>query len=565
MNNVINISQSNSAKRFSCSTANYVKKPQISSIVPNELIEPKSSPSQPIKIFNNSIRFYNNSEKFQQVEIGTSKENDNEDCVINNRLSERIIENNSKKEYSTTKNMISNTGIMTNYDSKSLLGSVAHNNNIVKNDFADDTLFLSIIDSKKEKKPSGLKTKDLITIINKRKQLQVSNANKESVIKESNKKVNDDGVQTSFIFQEEMFVIHTNPDVVSEDNVNVNAPTPKKEDINNTLNNYMNIEHNEDTVTENNFEIINNDNTMKNSITTTNLAQKESEEFNKENNSIDNNNISQSIKCEETQVEELDFDKFRQQNETKEINISTSMHINDLNDNNTTIKKMNFFEETLNRIKKKETKDKIDIPVLSNKDKLVFDNKKLKKSNVFTSSRYDNNYKEIQKKTKNYNISYKPKNEIPFPKPKITIDTKSTKHTIIVDNNSRNNDTNVYKRKHIKTNSCVFTNNNMKTPVNIEKEQIKKKKPRKMQNYSEIYKVRMSSYKQSKRQNEESHHSRYLNRSMEINNIDITDNKQHEFYVPKIDSSITNRINNQQSNISYRERQYRPHNQSSIN
>ena len=107
MNNVINISQSNSAKRFSCSTANYVKKPQISSIVPNELIEPKSSPSQPIKIFNNSIRFYNNSEKFQQVEIGTSKENDNEDCVINNRLSERIIENNSKKEYSTTKNMIS--------------------------------------------------------------------------------------------------------------------------------------------------------------------------------------------------------------------------------------------------------------------------------------------------------------------------------------------------------------------------------------------------------------------------------------------------------------------------
>ena len=321
MNNVINISQSNSAKRFSCSTANYVKKPQISSIVPNELIEPKSSPSQPIKIFNNSIRFYNNSEKFQQVEIGTSKENDNEDCVINNRLSERIIENNSKKEYSTTKNMISNTGIMTNYDSKSLLGSVAHNNNIVKNDFADDTLFLSIIDSKKEKKPSGLKTKDLITIINKRKQLQVSNANKESVIKESNKKVNDDGVQTSFIFQEEMFVIHTNPDVVSEDNVNVNAPTPKKEDINNTLNNYMNIEHNEDTVTENNFEIINNDNTMKNSITTTNLAQKESEEFNKENTSIDNNNISQSIKCDETQVEELDFDKFRQQNETKEINI----------------------------------------------------------------------------------------------------------------------------------------------------------------------------------------------------------------------------------------------------
>ena len=105
----------------------------------------------------------------------------------------------------------------------------------------------------------------------------------------------------------------------------------------------------------------------------------------------------------------------------------------------------------------------------------------------------------------------------------------------------------------------------MKTPVNIEKEQIKKKKPRKMQNYSEIYKIRMSSYKQSKRQNEESHHSRYLNRSMEINNIDITDNKQHEFYVPKIDSSITNRINNQQSNISYRERQYRPHNQSSIN
>ena len=75
----------------------------------------------------------------------------------------------------------------------------------------------------------------------------------------------------------------------------------------------------------------------------------------------------------------------------------------------------------------------------------------------------------------------------------------------------------------------------------------------------------LSSYKQSKRQNEESHHSRYLNRSMEINNIDITDNKQHEFYVPKIDSSITNRINNQQSNISYRERQYRPHNQSSIN
>ena len=115
---------------------------------------------------------------------------------------------------------------------------------------------------------------------------------------------------------------------------------------------------------------------------------------------------------------------------------------------------------------------------------------------------------------------------------------------------------------------CIFAemvNGSILFQAYSEKEQIKKKKPRKMQNYSEIYKVRMSSYKQSKRQNEESHHSRYLNRSMEINNLDITDNKQHEFYVPKIDSSITNRINNQQSNISYRERQYRPHNQSSIN
>ena len=96
----------------------------------NELLEPKVPLFHPIKIFNISNRsFFSN----KQVEIRGNSENDNDDYVINTRMSEKVID-----KANTCKHGISNTGIMTNYDSRSLVNE-------------DETLLLSLIDATSQK------------------------------------------------------------------------------------------------------------------------------------------------------------------------------------------------------------------------------------------------------------------------------------------------------------------------------------------------------------------------------------------------------------------------------
>ena len=382
----------------------------------NELLEPKVPLFHPIKIFNISNRsFFSN----KQVEIRGNSENDNDDYVINTRMSEKVID-----KANTCKHGISNTGIMTNYDSRSLVNE-------------DETLLLSLIDAtsqKKKKKNSGLKTQDLINIAKKRKQMNFIK-NKSKTVVESK----SDGVQTSFIFP-------------CDDN------------------------------SENIFEIV------VNNVNEDVCEVKDTTEL-ESNQSSDEHYESISHKCEETQVDEIDFAKYQQQNETREINITSLNNTNDNANVSDTLKKINFFEETLSKLKPKDPKDKINFNL-----KLV----------TKTNSRYDNN------------------------------------------NNSTNNEnrpsSEIYRKKHIKNNSCIFIQNPLKNekspkekenkkPENIQK----KKKNRKFQNYSDIYKEKIK-----KIPNPTQHKYNRLNNSMD-------------------------KTNEKNSPLTNRERKYRHHNQSSIN
>lgn len=240
-----------------------------------------------------------------------------------------------------------------------------------------------------------------------------------------------------------------------------------------------------DDNSENNFEIVVN-NVNDDVCEVKDMTELES------NKSSDEHCESISHKFEETQIDEIDFAKYQQQNETKEINITSLNNTNNANVSDT-LKKINFFEETLSKLKPKDSKDKINFNL-----KII----------TKTNSRYDNN--------------------------SINNDT----------NNENHPSSEIYQKKHIKNNSCIFIQNSLKKEKNAKEKELKKpenfqkkKKNRKFQNYSDIYKAKIK-----KIPNPPQHKYNRLNNSMD---------KTNEINTP---SSITNR-----------ERQYRHHNQSSIN
>ena len=122
----------------------------------------------------------------------------------------------------------------------------------------------------------------------------------------------------------------------------------EKEIINKNPNpSFISVITNEDFKIESNKNSIINTEEEKSSIIESIINPKSLSSFNQKN--------------EETQIEEYDQDKYKLQNETKEINLS-AYSIN----KNIDSKKINYFEETLEKFPKKENKDIIHYEILNN-------------------------------------------------------------------------------------------------------------------------------------------------------------------------------------------------------
>ena len=316
---------------------------------------------------------------------------------------------------------------------------------------------------------------------------------------------------------------------------------------------------------------------------------------------------TQKNDIEETQLEEYDQDKYRMQNETKEINMSSYMNSlyiknkendikskendiinkeNDIKNNIDEKKKINYFEETLEKIPKKEIKDKINdncINLIPNENNQFQLSKRsnssigIMKKESFRNNRYEN----FQPKNSNKNISNDNNNmmmkinnsaitnkvmsKIPIPMRKNSeISLKSSK-----------NDYKITERENKKFDSCVVTleNNYKKSEYNNNnscKIKNKKKKQRRIDSYSDYYKQKIEKYIKEEPKyinSNNSHEEGYfykpnLNNSNEnsnkINSNKIINNKPNNIYlkptidnIPKDNSNNNNELLNKHNKSTY--------------
>ena len=293
---------------------------------------------------------------------------------------------------------------------------------------------------------------------------------------------------------------------------------------------------------------------------------------------------TQKNDIEETQIEEYDQDKYRLQNETKEINMSSYMNSlyiknkeNDIKNNIDEKKKINYFEETLEKIPKKEIKDKINdncINLIPN-DNNQFQLSKRSNSSIgimkkesFRNNRYENfqpknsnnninnDNNNMMMKINNSAITNKVMSKIPIPIRKNSeISLKSSK-----------NDYKITERDNKKFDSCVVTleNNYKKSEYNNNSCKIKnkKKKQRRIDSYSDYYKQKIEMYTKEEPKyinSNNSHEEGYfykpnLNNSNEnsnkINSNKIINNKPNNIYLKPTNDNIPKDNNNNNNNNS---------------
>ena len=302
---------------------------------------------------------------------------------------------------------------------------------------------------------------------------------------------------------------------------------------------------------------------------------------------------TQKNDIEETQIEEYDQDKYRMQNETKEINMSSYMNSlyiknkeNDIKNNIDEKKKINYFEETLEKIPKKEIKDKINdncINLIPN-DNNQFQLSKRSNSSIgimkkesFRNNRYEN----FQPKNSNKNISNDNNNMMMKINNSAITNKVMSKIPIPIRKNSEisfkssKNDYKITERDNKKFDSCVVTleNNYKKSEYNNNnscKIKNKKKKQRRIDSYSDYYKQKIEKYIKEEPKyinSNNSHEEGYfykpnLNNSNEnsnkINSNKIINNKPNNIYlkptidnIPKDNSNNNNELLNKHNKSTY--------------
>ena len=372
-----------------------------------------------------------------------------------------------------------------------------------------------------------------------------------------------------------------NQKLKNQNKINNNLINSYEFDIVNIDNEKSIIKNEESINTETDFNIENN--TELKELTELNNKDDFKIEINPENNSLfqdktsllesmTNINLQQSLisitqKNEITQIEEFDQEKYKQQNETKEINFSTLLNITpNINNNNNIIipkskifnsekeflkDKINYFDDTIDKYPKKKIKDKVNEKYINNNSKRsLFENLPqepliLGKIEILNNN---NRYQNFQLRDKNLKIFHEmknnlnsPKNEklkIPFPQKSyeynnnnININNKKTNNKKYNSNVQRNNILSQRKNKFFdqyKTQETeskkklIYSDGNKKFCKSCSKNNLNsnKKKIRKIEKYSDYYKKKVDLItKEEVKKEIKIENENCLNKSMEMSNI----------------------------------------------
>ena len=558
---------------------------------PIKLIEKNINTFNKINNFNNKIK---SSIKFQYLTNSQGKNIENRNNIKSSEKEKPI--NYSKKNYKKflNKNLSPNqTGVLTNADSKSL-----NSRTIFSEDNKYNILSLSdkqINENKNQREITGLAYQDLVNIINRRKiMLENKNNNineKNDIVKTSfnieNKEENNlDNFPLDKKKENDLFLsissinsnLKGNQKLNNQNKINNNLINSYEFDIVNIDNEKSIIKNEESINTETDFNIENN--TELKELTELNNKDDFKIEMNPENNSLfqdktsllesmTNINLQQSLisitqKNEITQIEEFDQEKYKQQNETKEINFSTLLNITPNNNNNIIIPKskifnsekeflkdkINYFDDTIDKYPKKKIKDKVNEKYINNNSKRsLFENLPqepliLGKIEILNNN---NRYQNFQLRDKNLKIFNEmknnlnsPKNEklkIPFPQKSyeynnnININNKKSNNKKYNVNIQRNNIISQRKNKFFdqyKTQETeskkklIYSDGNKKFCKSCSKNNLNsnKKKIRKIEKYSDYYKKKVDLItKEEVKKEIKIENENCLNKSMEMSNI----------------------------------------------
>ena len=561
---------------------------------PIKLIEKNINTFNKLNNFNNKIK---NSIKFHYLTNSQGKNIENRNNIKSSEKEKPI--NYSKKNYKKflNKNLSPNqTGVLTNADSKSL-----NSRTIFSEDNKYNILSLSdkqINENKNQREITGLAYQDLVNIINRRKiMLENKNNNineKIDIVKTSfnieNKEENNlDNFPLDKKKENDLFLsissinsnLKGNQKLKNQNKINNNLINSYEFDIVNIDNEKSIIKNEESINTETDFNIENN--TELKELTELNNKDDFKIEINPENNSLfqdktsllesmTNINLQQSLisitqKNEITQIEEFDQEKYKQQNETKEINFSTLLNITpNINNNNNIIipkskifnsekeflkDKINYFDDTIDKYPKKKIKDKVNEKYINNNSKRsLFENLPqepliLGKIEILNNN---NRYQNFQLRDKNLKIFNEmknnlnsPKNEklkIPFPQKSyeynnnnININNKKTNNKKYNSNIQRNNILSQRKNKFFdqyKTQETeskkklIYSDGNKKFCKSCSKNNLNsnKKKIRKIEKYSDYYKKKVDLItKEEVKKEIKIENENCLNKSMEMSNI----------------------------------------------
>ena len=560
---------------------------------PIKLIEKNINTFNKLNNFNNKIK---NSIKFHYLTNSQGKNIENRNNIKSSEKEKPI--NYSKKNYKKflNKNLSPNqTGVLTNADSKSL-----NSRTIFSEDNKYNILSLSdkqINENKNQREITGLAYQDLVNIINRRKiMLENKNNNineKIDIVKTSfnieNKEENNlDNFPLDKKKENDLFLsissinsnLKGNQKLNNQNKINNNLINSYEFDIVNIDNEKSIIKNEESINTETDFNIENN--TELKELTELNNKDDFKIEMNPENNSLfqdktsllesmTNINLQQSLisitqKNEITQIEEFDQEKYKQQNETKEINFSTLLNITpNINNNNNIIipkskifnsekeflkDKINYFDDTIDKYPKKKIKDKVNEKYINNNSKRsLFENLPqepliLGKIEILNNN---NRYQNFQLRDKNLKIFNEmknnlnsPKNEklkIPFPQKSyeynnnININNKKSNNKKYNVNIQRNNIISQRKNKFFdqyKTQETeskkklIYSDGNKKFCKSCSKNNLNsnKKKIRKIEKYSDYYKKKVDLItKEEVKKEIKIENENCLNKSMEMSNI----------------------------------------------
>ena len=558
---------------------------------PIKLIEKNINTFNKLNNFNNKIK---NSIKFHYLTNSQGKNIENRNNIKSSEKEKPI--NYSKKNYKKflNKNLSPNqTGVLTNADSKSL-----NSRTIFSEDNKYNILSLSdkqINENKNQREITGLAYQDLVNIINRRKiMLENKNNNineKNDIVKTSfnieNKEENNlDNFPLDKKKENDLFLsissinsnLKGNQKLNNQNKINNNLINSYEFDIVNIDNEKSIIKNEESINTETDFNIENN--TELKELTELNNKDDFKIEINPENNSLfqdktsllesmTNINLQQSLisitqNNEVTQIEEFDQEKYKQQNETKEINFSTLLNITPNNNNNIIIPKskifnsekeflkdkINYFDDTIDKYPKKKIKDKVNEKYINNNSKRsLFENLPqepliLGKIEILNNN---NRYQNFQLRDKNLKIFNEmknnlnsPKNEklkIPFPQKSyeynnnININNKKSNNKKYNVNIQRNNIISQRKNKFFdqyKTQETeskkklIYSDGNKKFCKSCSKNNLNsnKKKIRKIEKYSDYYKKKVDLItKEEVKKEIKIENENCLNKSMEMSNI----------------------------------------------